>query len=120
MIISGQIVKGSGQSGKKGFHTANINLRRKLPKLTSIAQAKIHQKIYPGILIVGASTKHKRKYPKIEFFCLNAKGNFVGETIFIKTLKRIRPTKKFASPVDLIKQTKKDIKRAKQYFKTHG
>lgn len=120
MTISGKIVKGSGLSAKKGFHTANINLRQKLPKFVSLAIAEIDQKTYPGILIVGAPTKHIRKYPKIEFYCLNIKGNFYGKRIVIKLLKKIRSTKKFDSQTDLIKQTKKDIKQAKQYFKNNG
>ena len=120
MIISGKVVKGSGHSTKKGFPTANINIRRKIPKWVSVAQAKIDKRTCPGILIVGAPTQHSRKYPKIEFFCFSQKCKFCGKSIEIRTLKRIRPTEKFDSPAELLKQIKQDIRLAKQYFKTHG
>jgi len=120
MILRGKVVRGSGQSTGKGFPTANINLRRQLPKLTSIAQAKIKQKVFPGIVIIGAPTKYRRKFPKIEFFSLVKLGKCYGQIIEIKNLKKIRATKKFTSQKDLIKQIKKDIKQAKQYFQNHG
>ena len=120
MIISGKVVKGLGVSTKKGFPTANINIRRKIPKFVYIAQAKIEKRIHQGILIVGAPTKHKRKYPKIEFFCLTKKNKCYGKNIEIKTLKKIRLIKKFNSQAELINQIKKDVKQAIKYFKAHG
>ncbi|MBU1149071.1 hypothetical protein KKI23_03195 [Patescibacteria group bacterium] len=47
-------------------------------------------------------------------------GNCYGKNIFIKPIKKLRATKKFANQLSLIKQTKKDIAQAKNYFKTHG
>ncbi|MFH1597835.1 MAG: riboflavin kinase [Patescibacteria group bacterium] len=120
MIISGKVVKGSGLSTKKGFPTANINIRRKFPKWVSVAQAKVGEKTYPGILIVGAPTRHIRKFPKIEFFCFSQKCKFYGQSIEIKILKKIRGTKKFGTPKELLKQINQDIHLAKKYFKTHG
>ncbi len=120
MIISGKVVKGLGVSTKKGFPTANINIRRKIPKFVYVAQAKLANKLRQGILVVGAPTKHFRKYPKIEFFCLGKIDKCYGKKITIETIKKLRPTRKFATQTELIKQIKKDIKQVKQYFNNHG
>ena len=120
MILKGIVVKGSGQSTGKGFPTANINIRKRIPKLVSVARAEIANRVYRGILIVGAPTKHRRKYPKIEFFCFSKNCKFYGQSIEILTLKKIRITKKFDSPATLIKQIKKDVRLAKKYFQKHG
>ena len=119
MIISGKVVKGSGQSTSKGFPTANINIRRKIPKGVFVASAQIDNKKLKGLLIVGAPTKHIRKFPKIEFFCLT-KINCRGQQIKIKPLKKLRPIIIFDQPTKLIKQIKRDIQVAKSYLKKYG
>lgn len=110
-------VRKHNQRGKKlGFPTANINLRKKIPEGIYISKTKLGNYFYPSLTFIGAAKTFGESRFHAETYILNFKQDIYGKWISLKLIKRIRNNQKFDSAEQLIKQMRKDEKKAREYY----
>lgn len=99
-----------------GFPTANINLYKKIPEGIYISITKIKSIKFPSLTFIGVAKTFNEKKFHAETYILNFNQNIYDKWISVELLKKIRGNQKFKSVDNLIKQMKKDEKKARRYF----
>lgn len=113
----GKVRTGQSRGKKLGFPTANVSLHQKIQEGIYLSFCNILGIDYPSITFIGrAETFQERKYQS-ETYILNFDKNIYNNWISVRLVKKIRVNKKFDSEKELIIQMKKDLARAKEYFK---
>lgn len=111
-FISGIVVKGRGAGGALGMPTANINVHpfKQIPK-EGVYQTttEIDNKLYCSITNVGVHPTFECNNFNIETLILDFNQNLYKKEIKVYFHNRIRDIIKFSSPIELVKQVKKDI-----------
>lgn len=119
--ICGQVVRGEQRGREIGFPTANIDCHDAylLPAPGVYAvRMNVRGKWHKGVASIGFKpTFHERLTEAvIEVFLLNFTGDLYGEDVSVEWRKKIRDEKKFSSVEALVREMKKDVARAKDYF----
>jgi riboflavin kinase/FMN adenylyltransferase len=113
--MSGMVVKGRGIGGILGFHTANLEVENELIPSDGVYLTKTLGHL--SVTNIGPNPTFHGDKTTIETHILNYSGNLVSKKIEIIFYKRLRDEIEFKGPIELKKQIKKDIKRAKLYGK---
>ncbi len=114
--IEGIVKRGEKRGRKIGFPTCNLNLENYIvPKLgvysaKVIVDKKIKKK---GIVNIGYRPTFGKKKLMLEAHIFGLKKNLYDKRIKVMLIKFIRNEKKFKSFIQLKKQIKKDIRKAK-------
>jgi riboflavin kinase/FMN adenylyltransferase len=118
--VEGIHFREKGIASKMGFPTINLKTdpSKLLPKGVFISLVSDKGALYPSITNIGyRPTISNEKEISIETHILNFKGVWRKKKNKISLLKNIRTEKKFKNLADLTNQIKKDIQKAKSYFK---
>ena len=116
--IEGSVIKGKSRGKALGFPTANIATENEIiPPGVFITTAWIDSKSFPSLTNVGNRPTFHQKETIIESFIINLNKNLYGEKIRVNFIKKIRNEMKFKTPDDLSQQIKKDLEKAKDYFR---
>ncbi|MCK5215794.1 MAG: bifunctional riboflavin kinase/FAD synthetase [Candidatus Omnitrophica bacterium] len=119
LAIYGNVIRGDRRGKTLGYPTANINPAREiiLPSGVFLVKVKLQNKIYNGLANIGRRPSFKRSNKvNIEVHILGFHKKIYGQEIVIEIIKKLRDEKKFSSKDDLIKQIRKDEKKARSYF----
>ena len=114
--IEGIVTRGERRGRKIGFPTCNIDLTSYIvPKLGVYSAKIIVDKIIKkkGIVNIGYRPTFGKKKLILEAHIFGLKKNLYGKRIKVMLIKFIRKEKKFKNIIQLKKQIKKDIKKAK-------
>lgn len=116
--VLGTVTKGASLGTKLGFPTANIEAHHEvLPPAGIYAVRVVFDKHnYAGVCYIGRNPTFFRNEQSIEAHIFNFKKNIYGQDLEIQFLRKIRKEKKFSGPLELIKQIKKDVIKAKAFF----
>lgn len=120
--IKGQVEKGKGIGRTLGFPTANITSKNHLifpKKGVYITKAKIEDNIYSSITNIGNNpTFGKNEDISIETFIIDFNNDIYGKEIEVFFIEKIRSEKKFSDIEELIIEMKKDLLKARNYFRS--
>ncbi len=119
ITISGAVIGGKKIGGKLGFPTINIQYPSGVaPRDEGIycSLVWIGGKVYPGIThlgIIKTFTPHRRT---CETYLLTMNGDLYGKQVTKKLMYKVRPVERFSTAAALVRQIKKDITIAKNFF----
>ena len=107
MKLRGQVIKGAGL----GYKTANLKITQQFNLAKGVYLAKVtwQKKNYPAMAIMGVR-------PDLEVYLLDFEGDLYNQTLEVEVLGKMRGLIKFEKEEELLRQIKKDIREAKEYF----
>ncbi|MCM8770755.1 MAG: bifunctional riboflavin kinase/FAD synthetase [Candidatus Omnitrophica bacterium] len=115
--LLGTVISGYGWARTWNIPTANINPHHEvLPKGGVYAvEVNLNKRIFDGVCYIGRPSLVKdKKNQRIEVHIFNLKKKIYGKDLEILFIKRLRNSRSFSSQELLIRQIKKDIKKAKK------
>jgi riboflavin kinase/FMN adenylyltransferase len=116
--IIGTVVKGKSRGKILGFPTANIQPVNDIaPPGVFVSTTEIGSKIFPSITNVGTKPTFGGQEKMIESYIIDYYHDLYGKSLRVLFLKKIRDEKKFESYEALSIQIKKDLDRAREFFK---
>jgi len=118
-LITGKVIKGSGRGKSLGFHTANLKVpRHKLLPAHGVyaGKAVLRRRKYHCLINIGARPTFGGQVVAVETHILNFKKDILGQKIRLELMKRLRAEKQFSDVLDLTRQIKKDIARARRLW----
>ena len=123
--LLGTVVPGHGLGRKLGIPTANLDPHNEVapPDGVYIVRARWGGADYPGIVNLGVrpTACHAASKPDhvLEAHLFGLRRNLYGKAIEVTFLKKLRRERVFPSLEALQRQIRKDIERAKSWFKHH-
>ena len=115
--IEGRVVKGSSRGKILGFPTANIETENEIAPLgVFITQTQTEGRTFCSLTNLGGRPTFAEDKLRIETFLLDFEGKLYGKKVRIRFLRKLRDEKKFASPLALAKQIRRDIEEAKTFL----
>jgi riboflavin kinase/FMN adenylyltransferase len=116
----GRVVNGRKEGRKLGYPTANIKVEDPFKLIPGngiyIAQAKVHGKVYNGMMSIGNNPTFGNASWSVEVHLFDFDKDIYEEVVEIRMLKRIRDEIKFAKIEFLIAQLANDEEISKAYF----
>jgi riboflavin kinase/FMN adenylyltransferase len=120
--IKGQVERGKEIGRTLGFPTANISTKNYLVfprKGVYISKVKIEDNIFFSITNVGDNpTFGSNNNISIETFIMDFNKDIYGKDIEVFFIEKIRNEKKFSTVEELIIEMKKDLLKARNYFRS--
>lgn len=110
--ISGIVVRGDRRGKKLGFPTTNVKYSGRLRGIYAV-RVQINGKRYKGVANVGYAPTFNRKTKLLEVYIFGFRKNIYGKKIDVQLVRKIRDEKKFSSVSELVKEIKKDVRKAK-------
>lgn len=117
--IQGKVIPGARRGKELGFPTANLEADSHvlLPQGVFIAKIQENNHEYQGVVNIGIRpTFAGNSIPRAEVHLLSLCKRLYRKKLNLSLLKKIRPEKKFPSPLILQKQIEKDVAYAKNFF----
>jgi riboflavin kinase/FMN adenylyltransferase len=116
--IEGKVIKGSSRGASLGFPTANILTANEItPEGVFITTAKLKHQTFPSVTNIGFRPTFGRDAFQVETFIFDFKRTIYGERVRLGILKKIREEKEFSRPQALVRQVRKDLAAAQDFFK---
>ena len=116
--IEGKVQKGKQLGKKIGFPTANIDIKDYVLACPGVYAVNVkiskNSKILRGIANLGYRPTFNGKKLLLEVHLFNFSGNLYNKDLTVEFLKFIRKEKKFKNMIQLKKQIKTDLLRAKK------
>lgn len=118
--VEGTVVHGDGRGVALGFPTANLNVSNTLIPQDGVyvTQAIVEGHVRPAVTNIGARPTFKDAQYAIETHLLDGPGDLYGKEIEVRFLARLRQELRFDSVGALVEQVRRDIERAREYFRT--
>jgi riboflavin kinase / FMN adenylyltransferase len=113
LYIGGQVIQGDKVGRVLGYPTANLSGRTSLDNGVYTGWVEIKGELYAAMAIIGVDGKK-------EVHVLNWQGNLYGRKLRMTIVKKLRGIRRFSDMKKLKAQIRLDIKRAKQFLKTHS
>lgn len=117
-MLSGKVMRGAKRGKKLGFPTANIKYRGRLGGIYAV-HINVNGKKYNGVANIGYAPTFNRRKKFLEVYIFNFSRNITGKKIDVEIVKKIRDEEKFDSASELVKEIKKDVKKAKMILSGH-
>jgi len=109
-VFTTKAIDGVGRGRRIGLPTINLDkVDLDMDYGVYLVEASINSKKYKGLLHFGPKATFSEA-PSLELFIKELVSDISNKNIKIKTIKKIREIKKFASSEDLKKQVNKDLK----------
>jgi riboflavin kinase/FMN adenylyltransferase len=114
--LSGLVVAGKSRGQTLGFPTANLeNVATLVPGNGVYAVRVTHEgRTWPGAANLGPNPTFGENVRKIEVHLIGFQGNLKGKVIEVDFIDRLRDTKAFSGPAELVAQLKEDVASASQ------
>lgn len=124
--ISGRVIDGDKLGKQIGFPTANIQLKHNRPPLSGIFVVAVHGAVQsslatplPGVASLGVRpTVHENGKPVLEVHLFDFNQEIYGQHLQVNFLHKLRDEEKFADIDTLVRQIKKDVAQAQDFFIT--
>lgn len=124
--ISGRVIDGDKLGKQIGFPTANIQLKHNHPPLSGIFVVTVRGAIpsspatpLPGVASLGVRpTVHENGKPLLEVHLFDFNQEIYGRHLQVDFLHKLRDEEKYADIDTLVRQIKKDVMQAKDFFMT--
>lgn len=114
--VLGTVVRGSAKGRLWGVPTANIDPHHEVlpPSGIYVVRVRLNNNFYYGVCYIGrVFFSNNKSTHRIEVHIFDFGQNIYGKDLEVLFLEKIRDAKKFSSKQLLVRQIKKDIKKAK-------
>jgi riboflavin kinase / FMN adenylyltransferase len=115
--LSGEVVHGAGRGRVLGFRTVNIAAPtpRKLlpPEGVYAVRAETNTGSFGGMMNLGPRPTFGDSAVSLEVHLFDADGDWYGSRVQVDFIARLRDTKKFSGPEELVKQLARDEQAAR-------
>ena len=124
--VSGRVIGGDKLGRQIGFPTANIQLKYNHPPLSGIFVVAVHGALQssPATVLSGVAslgvrpTIHENGKPILEVHLFDFNDEIYGQYLQVDFLHKLRDEEKYANIDTLIRQIKKDVAQARDFFMT--
>jgi riboflavin kinase/FMN adenylyltransferase len=120
--IEGTVVHGESRGAALGIPTANLDTPNELIPQDGvyITEAVIDGRRSPAVTNIGSRPTFAGASYAVETHVLDSPGDLYGRAFEVRFRARLRQELKFSSPGALIEQVRRDIERAREYFRDGG
>ena len=118
-VLEGKVIRGDGRGASLGFPTANLDPANELIPQDGVyvTRAVLDGEECPAVTNIGSRPTFEEARYAIETHLLDRPGDLYGRPVEIRFLARLRQELKFDSPQALVAQVRKDVERARAYFR---
>ena len=116
--LSGTVAQGRQRGQSLGFPTANLERVSTLVPADGVYAVTVHYegKCWPGAANVGANPTFAETTRKIEVHLIGFAGTLLGHELKVDFLRRLRDTRAFSGPAQLVQQLRLDVEHALEAF----
>jgi riboflavin kinase/FMN adenylyltransferase len=120
--LRGTVGEGAGRGRTLGFPTANLQQPEMLVPGDGVYAVRVHHQdvAWPGAVNIGPNPTFAEQARKIEVHLIGFQGNLRGEVLSLDFIDRLRDTRAFHGPADLVAQLQRDVERARQLVQGSG
>lgn len=115
--VSGQVVSGERRGRLLGFPTLNLGLAppRKLLPPHGVYAVRVEGRTgaYGGMMNLGPRPTFDDARVSMEVHVFDASGDWYGGRVHVEFVERLRDTRRFAGPAELVAQLEEDAKHAR-------
>jgi len=115
-VLQGKVIRGADRGKDLGFRTANLDIpSRALPQTGVYAvwvRVEAEERWRPGAAQIGFNRTFDERTKKLEVHLLEFKGDLYGKTLEVLPVYYLRPEKRYKSAAALIRQMRRDCRRA--------
>jgi riboflavin kinase/FMN adenylyltransferase len=114
--IGGRVGSGAGRGTGLGFPTANVEDCPMLVPADGVyaGRARLASRHWPAALNIGPNPTFGDGARKLEVHLLDYDGSLRGEWLDVDLIDRLRDTRRFTSPDELIEQVQRDFQQVRQ------
>jgi riboflavin kinase/FMN adenylyltransferase len=115
-VLSGVVGTGQRRGQKLGFPTANLEDLQTLVPADGVyaVRAVIAERPWPGAANIGPNPTFGEDARKVEVHLIDFEGDLYGRTLAVEFLERLRDTRAFAGPDELVRQLRHDVADARR------
>jgi riboflavin kinase/FMN adenylyltransferase len=115
--IRGRVVGGARRGRRLGFPTANLETFSEiLPEGVFITETVRGGRVHPSLTSIGTNPTFGPHPLSVETLLLGFGGSLYGAEVAVRFLRKLRPTRTFASAEALAARIRKDREAAKAWF----
>jgi riboflavin kinase/FMN adenylyltransferase len=109
--LRGEVVAGARRGQTIGFPTANLEKIETLLPADGVygGIGRVGDRSYAAAINIGPNPTFGEKNRKVEVHLVDFSGDLYGNWIDVDLLERIRPTRRFESKEDLVRQISQDV-----------
>jgi riboflavin kinase/FMN adenylyltransferase len=117
--IAGTVIHGEGRGAGLGFPTANIRQDNELVPQDGVyvTEAVVDGAAFPSVTNIGSRPTFEGARFAIETYVLDSPGTIYDRPLEVRFLARLRQELKFESPQALVEQVRRDVERAREFFR---
>jgi riboflavin kinase/FMN adenylyltransferase len=117
--VTGTVRRGAGRGASLGFPTANLAVDNELMVQDGVYVTRtLHRgRTLRSVTNVGSRPTFADQEFAVETHLLDATEDLYGEAIEVAFLARLRQELRFASPQALVEQVRRDVERARAFFR---
>jgi riboflavin kinase/FMN adenylyltransferase len=112
--LRGRVVRGNQRGQTLGFPTANLEQPEMLVPGDGVYAVRVlhAEKTWPGAANIGPNPTFGEAGRKIEVHLIGYQGDLLGQVLQVDFLDRLRETRTFAGPTELVEQLRRDVQQA--------
>ncbi len=116
--LHGVVGRGRGRGQGLGFPTANLEAIQTLAPGNGVYAVRVNRRdgVWPGAANLGPNPTFGEQARKVEVHLVGFQGDLYGQELAVDFLERLRDTRPFAGPDDLVAQLRRDVEQARQRF----
>ncbi|MFQ5877066.1 MAG: bifunctional riboflavin kinase/FAD synthetase [Acidobacteriota bacterium] len=121
-VIEGRVVRGDARGAELGFPTANLEASNELIPQDGVyvTRARLGGETRPAVTNIGSRPTFDGARYAIETHILDGGGDLYGREMEVQFLARLRQELKFESARALVAQVRRDVERARAYFRNQS
>jgi riboflavin kinase/FMN adenylyltransferase len=114
--LHGLVGSGQRRGATLGFPTANLTELATLAPGDGVYAARAHdaEAIWPAAVNVGPNPTFGENARKVEVHLIGFNGDLYGKELAVDFVRRLRSTRPFNGPAELVEQLKRDVEEARQ------
>jgi riboflavin kinase/FMN adenylyltransferase len=120
--LHGTVAVGQRRGQTLGFPTANLE-RLAVPAPGDgvyAVRAEVRGAVWPGAANVGPNPTFGEQARKVEVHLIGFQGDLYGQPLTVDFLRRLRATRPFSGPAELVEQLRRDVEQARKMFEEQG
>ena len=114
--LAGTVGTGRRRGQILGFPTANLEAVETLIPGDGVyaVRAEYQGQTWPGAANIGPNPTFGEQARKVEVHLIGFQGDLYGRELTVEFLERLRDTRPFAGPAELVEQLRRDVEQARQ------